>query len=169
VDEGNPIPDPGRVPARTSREQVPVWADSLTRWLDDWVRIPGTRIGIGADAVIGLLFPGLGDLVTGAGSIAVLWLAARSGVPKVVLLRMLVNIAIDAVVGSVPILGDLFDVAFKANRRNLELLRRHQTGRTRATAGDYAIVILAAVLLLAAIALPLLFVGALIRWVIERF
>jgi hypothetical protein len=158
--------DQGDELARRSRAEltIPVWADTLTRWLDDLFRIPGTRIGFGVDAILGLLLPGLGDLVSGTGSLALFLLAARSGVPKIVMLRMLVNVAVDALVGAVPIVGDLFDVAWKANRKNLELVRRHQTGPRRAQASDYLVVALAAVLVIVAVALPIVVVVALVRW-----
>jgi hypothetical protein len=158
---------------RTEIQVVPPWADTLTRWLDELITVPGTRIGIGLDAIIGLLLPGLGDLLSGTGSLALLVLAVRSGVPRVVLLRMVVNLAIDAVVGSVPVLGDVFDVAWKANRKNLDLLRRHGVGSgsptasRRATAGDYAVVALAAVVVACAVILPIVLLVLLVRWLAE--
>ena len=93
----------------------------LARLMDDAIRVPGTKIGIGLDALIGIV-PGLGDVAGGAMSAYVLMVAARVGVPKAVLGRMLVNLATDALVGAVPVLGDLFDVGFKANVRNVRLL-----------------------------------------------
>ena len=149
---------------------VPAWADTLTRWLDELITVPGTRIGIGLDAIIGLLLPGLGDLLSGTGSLALLVLAVRSGVPRVVLVRMLVNVAIDALVGAVPVLGDVFDVAWKANRKNLDLLRRHglgsgsPTAARRGAAGDYAVVALAAVIVACAVILPIVLIALLVRW-----
>ena len=94
---------------------------ALARLLDEAVRLPGTRIGVGLDALIGLI-PGFGDLAGGAMSAYVLLTAARLGVPKAVLGRMLVNLGTDALVGAVPLLGDLFDIGFKANSRNVRLL-----------------------------------------------
>jgi hypothetical protein len=94
---------------------------AMARMLDDAVRIPGTGIGVGLDALIGLI-PGFGDLAGGAMSAYVLLTAARLGVPKPVLGRMLVNLGTDALVGAVPLLGDLFDIGFKANSRNVRLL-----------------------------------------------
>ena len=149
---------------------VPAWADTLTRLLDDWVTVPGTRFGIGLDAVLGFLLPGVGDLVTGTGSLALVILALQSGVPRVVMLRMLVNLAVDALIGSIPILGDVFDVAWKANRKNLELLRRHQSGADRRPIqriGDYAVVLLAALIVACAVALPVVLIALFIGWLGE--
>lgn len=155
-------PDVEVLPPRAPEEVVPPW---LRRWvalLDDAVRVPGTNIGIGLDALLGLLIPGAGDTLSALGSLALLGVALRRGVPTVVLLRMVVHIAIDALVGTLPIAGDIFDVFFRANRRNLELLERHTSGPTRPpTKVDYAIVALGGILALAAIVLPLLLLALL--------
>lgn len=98
--------------------------DFIARLLDDRFRIPGTSIRFGLDGLIGLV-PGVGDGATALVSLYVVLRAWSLGAPAGVLGRMLVNILIDTAVGSVPMLGDVFDVAFKSNRRNLELLRRH--------------------------------------------
>lgn len=98
-------------------------ARAIARIMDNAVRIPGTNIRVGLDALLGL-FPGLGD-VSGAvfgGYIVVL--AARLGVSPVVVSRMLLNLGLDMATGAVPLLGDLVDVAWKANSRNLALLER---------------------------------------------
>lgn len=95
----------------------------LAQVLDAAVRVPGTRIGVGLDFVLGLL-PGAGDLAAGALGAYGVWVAQELGAPKIVLLRMAGNLALDTVVGSVPLLGDLFDLGFKANLRNLALLDR---------------------------------------------
>lgn len=113
-----PISDPGM-----DRAAALARVRGLARLLDNAVRVPGTRIGIGLDSVIGLI-PGVGDLAGGAMSAYVLMTAARLGVPRAVLGRMLVNLGTDALVGTVPVLGDLFDVGFKANVRNVRLLEQ---------------------------------------------
>jgi hypothetical protein len=92
--------------------------------LDNSFRVPGTGIRFGLDPIIGLV-PGLGDLVAGALSLYIIAESARLGVPRGLLLRMGWNVAVDTFVGEVPILGDLFDVAWKANIRNLALLEEH--------------------------------------------
>jgi len=96
----------------------------VARLLDDRFRIPGTSIRFGLDGLLGLV-PGIGDGATALVSLYLVLRAWSLGVPPRVLGRMLVNVLLDSAVGSVPVLGDVFDVAFKSNRRNLELLRRH--------------------------------------------
>lgn len=96
----------------------------LARLMDTALRIPGTRFSFGADSVIGLI-PGVGDFASAAISLYILNEARRLGVPNDKLAKMLVNIGFDAVAGSVPLVGDLFDVYFKSNRRNLELVLDH--------------------------------------------
>ena len=89
--------------------------------LDSSIPIPGTRFTLGIDQIVGLV-PGIGDLIGGFLSLYIIVEAARLGVPRGVLARMGWNVAIDTLVGEVPILGDLFDMGFKANIRNLALL-----------------------------------------------
>jgi hypothetical protein len=89
--------------------------------LDSSIPIPGTRHTLGVDQIVGLV-PGLGDLLGGLFSLYIIVEAARIGVPQGLLARMGWNVALDTLVGEVPILGDLFDIAFKANIRNLALL-----------------------------------------------
>lgn len=98
-------------------------ARGLARLLDRAVSVPGTRIGFGLDGLLGLI-PGVGDAAGGALSLYVLYLAHRAGAPGSVLVRMAGNVALDTVVGGVPLLGDLFDLGFKANLRNIDLLER---------------------------------------------
>ncbi|MGH9578305.1 MAG: DUF4112 domain-containing protein, partial [Terriglobales bacterium] len=90
--------------------------DELAAWLDEAFVVPGTSIRFGLDALAGLL-PGIGDLLTGMASMLILQAAWQRGLPRVALMRMLVNVALDSVVGSIPVAGDLFDVAWKANRK----------------------------------------------------
>jgi hypothetical protein len=89
--------------------------------LDTAVRIPGTPVRFGLDAVLGLI-PGVGDVVGAAAAGYIVLAAARLGAPPSVLVRMLLNVGVDTVVGAVPLLGDLFDIGFKANSRNVRLL-----------------------------------------------
>ena len=98
-------------------------ARTLAKLLDRAVRIPGTNISFGLDAVLGLV-PGGGDVAGAVFSAWLLMLGAKMGVPRHILARMVANIAIDTVGGSIPILGDLFDVAWKSNMRNLALLEQ---------------------------------------------
>lgn len=101
----------------------------LSRWLDDWIPVPGTNWRIGLDGLIGLI-PGVGDTVTFLVSGVVLAAAVRHRLPIGVILRMLGNLGVDLVVGAVPVAGDLFDFAWKANRKNLQLIIRHLETRT---------------------------------------
>ncbi|WP_075293172.1 DUF4112 domain-containing protein [Pararhizobium arenae] len=96
----------------------------LARLMDTALRIPGTRFSLGADSIVGLV-PGVGDFVGAAISLYIVNEARRLGVPNDKLIKMLVNIGFDAAAGSVPLLGDLFDVYFKSNRRNLDLVLDH--------------------------------------------
>jgi hypothetical protein len=91
--------------------------------MDTAIVLPG-NIRIGADAVIGLL-PGIGDAITTGLSLWIVKEAHALGAPKHVLTRMIGNVAVDAFTGVVPILGDAFDVFWRANRRNVKLLREH--------------------------------------------
>lgn len=150
------------VPASSGVSQ----ARLLARLLDDLIAIPGTKIGIGLDPVIGLI-PGLGDVLGGAMSGYILLIAARAGAPTSVLVRMLGNIALDSVVGLVPVVGDLFDVGMKANRRNVDLLERFlgAPGQTKAASrGVVALILLAVVLLIAGVVT----LGVLlVRWLVS--
>ena len=117
--------------------------------MDAAVTIPGTNIRFGLDALIGLV-PGLGDMAGAAMSGYIVLAAARLGAPTPVLVRMVTNVAIDGVVGSVPLLGDLFDVGWRANIRNTDLLDRHlaaPAATRRASAGVVAGIVLLLVLL----------------------
>ena len=146
---------------------VPGQARALARLLDTAVRIPGTDIRFGLDPVLGLV-PGVGDLVAGGLSAYILLLAARAGASAPVLLRMLGNLGVDALVGTVPLLGDLFDVGFKANARNVALLERHleRPRETRRASGLFVAALLAAAALLVVggIAATVLVV----RWVVAQ-
>jgi hypothetical protein len=95
----------------------------LSYLLDNSIPIPGTPFRIGWDSIIGLV-PGVGDLLGGAFSLYIILEAARLGAPRSLLARMGWNVAIDVLVGAVPLLGDVFDAGWKANLRNLALLER---------------------------------------------
>jgi len=110
--------------------------DVLSRVLDTWFRVPGTSIRFGLDGIIGFV-PGVGDLLAGLASCVIVLAAYFRGVPLVTIARMVVNLAIEVGVGMVPVLGNLFDIAWRANRRNYHLLERSLQGPTRSTAGDW--------------------------------
>jgi hypothetical protein len=103
--------------------------DDLAWLLDSRWRVPGTSFRFGVDAVAGLI-PGLGDAATALPSAYMVWRAREFGLPSHVLARMVGNVALDFAIGAIPVVGSLFDFAFKANRRNVKLLRRHLERRS---------------------------------------
>jgi hypothetical protein len=111
--------------------------ETLAWLLDNSIPVPflgGRRFG--ADAIIGLV-PGFGDLVSAGIGLFVVWRASRMGLPRIVVVRMLVNSAIDLVVGAIPVVGDAFDLWFKANTRNLGLARRWLDQPERSTRDEW--------------------------------
>ncbi|QIG51974.1 DUF4112 domain-containing protein [Nordella sp. HKS 07] len=97
---------------------------SLARVMDTALRIPGTRIRFGADSVLGFI-PGAGDVLALGISAYALMEAVRFGAPPRVVARMIGNVAIDTGLGAIPVAGDIFDLFFKSNTRNLKLLLEH--------------------------------------------
>ena len=110
------------------------------RLLDSRFRIPGTGIRFGLDAIIGLV-PGVGDFAGAIASSYFIYEAARLGAPAPVLARMVTNVGLEALIGAIPILGDLFDVAFKANNRNMRLLEQHAVAPALARRGSRRLLI----------------------------
>lgn len=108
----------------------------IARLMDSAFLIPGTKIRFGLDPIIGLI-PALGATATSLVSIAMIALSARRGMPKIVLLRMAVNVLINAAIDSVPVLGDIGSVFFRSNARNYELLRKHAGPVRPSTTGDW--------------------------------
>lgn len=100
------------------------WLDGATQFLDNRFRIPGTDIRFGFDFLIGLM-PGLGDVFSFGLSSLLVIIMARKGASGMVLVKMLGNVILDTLVGTIPILGDLFDLSYRANRRNMHLLQEH--------------------------------------------
>jgi hypothetical protein len=133
----------------------------ISRLLDSAFVLPGTDMRIGLDPILGLV-PGLGDLVSPLFAIAVLWQSRDLGLPRVVQVRMIFNVAIDALVGLLPLAGDLFDFAWKANDRNYALLERYAYEQRRPSPGDWMFVIGLIVLLVIIAAVPFLLAGWLI-------
>ncbi|MEJ7588293.1 MAG: DUF4112 domain-containing protein [Ferruginibacter sp.] len=112
------------MPVRSKQRSVLSNLDSLSKLMDSRFIIPGTNIRFGLDSLIGLV-PGAGDFATFLLSGFMVMILAKNGASGFVLARMTFNILIDALIGSIPILGDIFDVAFKANQRNMKLMREH--------------------------------------------
>lgn len=140
---------------------------TLVRVLDDVITIPGTNIRFGLDAILGLI-PGVGDVSGGLMSGAVILAAARAGASRMVIARMVANSAIDMIVGTVPVLGDLFDMGWKANRKNLALLDRYlerPTETRKASAGFVAGALVVVLLLVAgSVFIAVLLMRALWNW-----
>jgi len=138
--------------------------DLLAHVLDEWFRVPGTNIRFGLDGIIGLV-PGLGDILGGLASSLLLVAAWVRGVPYVTLLRMVVNIAIEVLLGTIPLFGDLFDIAWKANRRNYALIVRHLQQTRRQTWRDWMFLLLIAVVLGILFLTPIFLILWLLAWV----
>ena len=113
----------GRTGSRADPETIRR-LNKFAELLDSQFQIPGTRFRMGLDGLIGLI-PGVGDTATALLASYVLLEAYRLNAPTSLILRMLANIGIDWAVGSIPLAGDVFDVAFKANKRNVAMLLRH--------------------------------------------
>jgi hypothetical protein len=128
--------------------------------MDRSIRIPGTRIRFGIDPVIGFLFPVAGDAIGAIVSAYIVLVSVKYGLPKIVIARMVFNIAADFVVGSIPFLGDAADFVWKVNTRNLRLLNQYASGKRGSFWSDWAWVLILFGLLL----LLLSSVIALIVW-----
>src|SRR5881394_744056 len=126
--------------ARSRSQRTSVSLESRFRWLalimDNFLRVPGTKLLFGLDPIIGLL-PGIGDVTSAIVSAVAFVHAARCGVPKILLARMAMNILINELVGIIPGLGDAFSFWFKSNVRNYELLRRFAAAPKRSRRGDW--------------------------------
>ena len=147
------------MPALTPAPIPPVderlrWIERIARLMDSQFRVPGTGFRFGLDPLLGLV-PIVGDLSTTAVSIALLLTMLRYGASGSVAVRMALNILLDTVVGAIPILGNVFDFAYKSNERNVALLRRHYAEGRHAGSGKG---------LIALLLLGFLLVGGLVVW-----
>jgi hypothetical protein len=131
--------------------------DPVAEYLE-WLTERSIRLGrwtIGLDGILGLV-PGVGDLISGLVASYIVARAAQAGVPRAALARMMANVAVDTLVGSIPIAGDLFDFLYKANTKNLRIYRESLEGRSEpARDWGFVVVFLAGVLLLLAIPVTL--------------
>jgi hypothetical protein len=98
--------------------------ETLAKVLDSAVRIPGTSIVMGIDALLGLV-PVVGDAISGIIASYIIWEARRLGAPRWLIARMAMNTTLDTCIGAIPLVGDIFDVAYKSNLKNVALLKRH--------------------------------------------
>jgi hypothetical protein len=126
--------------------------EALARWLDYAFALPG-GFRFGVAGIIGLV-PGIGDIFDALVSLYIVVRALQLGISRVAIARMLVNVGIEALAGSIPFLGNFFDIAFKANRRNYQLLKSHMSGSERQTARDWLFLIITFLVVAACIALP---------------
>ena len=129
-------------------DENPATRTRISKWvafvLDDLIRVPGTQKRVGLDPILGLL-PGVGDFFTSAGGLTLLAAGAKKKVPTSVYFRMSANWVLNALVGMLPFIGDLFSFWFKSNRRNYELMRAHldeKDGEEAEKAGWGAVAIL---------------------------
>jgi Domain of unknown function (DUF4112) len=133
---------------------------TLARVLDSAFAIPGTKIRVGVDPIIGL-FPVAGDIAGALLSGYIILASARIGAPASVVIRMLINVGIDTIVGSVPVFGDMFDVGWRANMKNVDLLEAHlgQPVKTRRASRLIVAGIVVGLLLMAAGAVAVGIIG----------
>ena len=130
--------------------------------LDNAFRVPGTNVRFGWDPIVGMV-PWLGDTLTAVFACAIVVQAHHMRVPRVVQLRMLGNVAIDLIMGTLPLVGDVADVFWKSNTRNMALLERHAQERRPATMGDWLFASSLVLVILTMAIVPLLVVYWLYR------
>src|SRR5947208_9635506 len=154
------------MPDLQTRKQIEVEKslDDLARYLDGLFRVPGTNWRFGLDALIGLI-PNVGDTLTSFASFYILFAGVRYRVPKITLLRMAINIAIDYIVGSIPVIGDAFDFVWKSNQMNMNLIRERATGHGAGKTSDY-LCVLFLMLLLVVILVGSVTVSSRMRWLL---
>lgn len=141
--------------------------ESLARLMDSQFKIPGTNLRFGLDGLIGLI-PGAGDLTTFGISGFMVFIMARNGASGAVLAKMIMNVLIDTIIGSIPLLGDLFDFGFKANTRNVRLMQEHYLeGRHKGGAWKVVLPVMVVFVLLFAIVAWLVY--KLVLWIIDLF
>jgi hypothetical protein len=125
-----------------TRPPIDQHLERITLLMDKSIRIPGAGITFGLDPVIGLLFPVAGDAIGAIVSAYIVLVSVRYGLPKIVIARMVFNIAADFVVGSIPLVGDAADFVWKVNTRNLRLLNKYASGKRGSFWSDWAWVFL---------------------------
>ena len=140
--------------------------DLLSHILDDFLKIPGTSIRFGLDGIIGLI-PGIGDLIGGIASCIIIAAAWMRGVSYVTIARMVANVGIEVAVGSIPVLGDMFDIAWRANRRNYALLAGSLTNPRKHTIQSWIFLIGLCLLLAVLTLLPMLLLAWLLGWLMR--
>lgn len=143
------------------------WLDNVSDFLDSRYRIPGTNIRFGADFLVGLI-PVAGDVITFGLSGLLVIVMVRKGASGMVVIKMMGNILLDVLFGAIPVLGDLFDLSYRANRRNLHLLEEHyQEGKHQGSA--WGPIIMVVLLLAGLFALSLFLIWSIFNGIIGLF
>jgi uncharacterized protein DUF4112 len=159
-----------RLPARSRERSGSLSEVETLAWLlDNSIPVPftgGRRFGF--DAIIGLI-PGFGDLASAGLGLFVVWRASRMGFPRIVVARMLINTTIDMVVGFIPFLGDMFDLWFKSNARNLDIARRWLDQPDRSTRDEWLGILLIVALLVGIVAFVIWAIAAVISAFVRLF
>jgi hypothetical protein len=150
--ESAPKPLEGPIIAQARPAKVPDWVENLAWLMDSSIPI-GKRWSIGLDGIVGL-FPGVGDLAGALVSALIVASATQAGLPRAAVGRMMANVAVDTLLGGIPFLGDLFDFAFKANAKNIQIYREHLEGRQQ-TVRNWTFTFWVVLALLALMAIPI--------------
>lgn len=124
------------------------WLDAISRTMDSKFRLPGTKFTFGLDPLLGLI-PFAGDITAFAISGSLVLYMVKYGVSRKVIILMILNVVVDTIIGSIPLLGNIFDFAFKANDRNIKLLKKHyQEGKYQGKGNEIIIAVAIALLLI---------------------
>lgn len=139
-------------------------AKFLADWLDQRFTIPGTSIRIGLDPILGLI-PGIGDMIANLAGSVIILIAAQFRLPKIVLLRMGLNVALNAIIGAIPVFGDIFSIWFRSNVKNAQLLERYVGTENRVSNFSNWIFVIAVI-----IGIVLLLIGILVAtvWLVRQ-
>ena len=132
-----------RHPNHGAHERIHTFAHAL----DSYFRVPGTRLRFGLDPVLGLI-PGAGDVIGGVFSSYIIFEAILAKASSAVLLRMVLNMGVDMLFSAIPLLGDIFDIGWRANKRNLRLLQRHLENPARAAAASKLFIVVVVLVVL---------------------
>ena len=135
----------------------------MTHLLDELIEVPGTSIKVGLDPVIGLI-PVAGDAFSALAGGWIILEASRFGLPRVVLARMVINLALDLGIGAIPLLGDAYDLLFRSNSRNLDLFRKHALDPAASTRGEQALFIGLGLLIVGIVWLVVMAMSTFIGW-----
>ena len=153
-------------PAPTAADSRLRWIESISTFLDNQFRVPGTNFRFGLDPILSFI-PFGGSAASFAISAGLVLTMVKHGVSRKVLIFMLGNLLLDAMVGSIPVLGNIFDFFFKANQRNVNLLKRHyQEGKY--TGSGTGVLVAVALILLSLLALVIYGTWALISWLVNQ-